>query len=191
MFEVETLREIYAALDESGYKPAGKRRALIAKDLGVSEQTVARMTNISLHATDEVKEALTAGEIDLQTTQELAKESSDVQKKTLERLLDDSDLDSETEDDLESAPKKSSKKKAKEIIEDVKLENEIEKEVEDVEQIELKENDVSEVIQQINQTNEKVTSAIGKTFQKETKKHLATDLKKLMRLLQEIELLLD
>lgn len=86
MIVVSRLKKIYKELQKNGTKPKGSVRSLIAKDLGVSQGTVGRYTNIEENAAEEVKESFKSGEIDLTGTVELTGKDKQTQKKVMEEV---------------------------------------------------------------------------------------------------------
>lgn len=186
LFEVETLREIYAALKRNGKKPKGTTRGLIANDLGVDERTVARYTNISMAASDDVKEAFVNNDLDLQTTQELVKEEPEVQNKALKEISE-----MNKEEKTSGAKPVAGKEKAKKAIEKVKKEEESGREEKKSVQVSITEKDLKSARTEIEKASELLSSAVGKKISKEKKNFLFTDLKTLSGLLKEIQELLQ
>ena len=185
LFEVETLREIYAALKRKGKKPKGTTRELIAKDMGIDERTVARYTNISNAASEDVKNAFVNEEIDLQTTQELVKQPTEIQDKALEKIS------KENEKEKASGSKPvTGKKKAEKAIREA-IEEESGEEEKSTSKVSITEKELNSAQKEIEKAGEVLASAVGKKISKEKKNFLFSDLRTLSGLLKEIEELLQ
>ena len=105
MFQVSELKKIYTELQQNGVKLTGKMNDLIAKDLNISATQVKRYNYVEKHGTDELKEKVKSGEINIRTAESVAHLTPTNQKKILEN-------DEVTSASAEKEIKKTEKKKA-------------------------------------------------------------------------------
>lgn len=84
MERVDRMNALYKEMKESGFKPKGRIRELVANSLGMSLQAVAKYENVSKNATEEVKESMKAGELTLQSAMEIAKNPKETQSYILD-----------------------------------------------------------------------------------------------------------
>ncbi len=72
MFQVKGLKMIYTELQKNGVKLTGKMNDLIAKELNISSTQVKRYNYVEKHGTDELKEKVESGEINIRTAESVA-----------------------------------------------------------------------------------------------------------------------
>lgn len=77
------LNQIFDTLDKAGQKPKGRRRELIADEMKMNSQSVARYESIEKKATNQVKKEFIENDMDFTAATTLSKEEPEVQDKVL------------------------------------------------------------------------------------------------------------